>query len=278
MRELQNVGYRIKKSQVALIIAIFVLLISIVVVVIYDKSKKSDIVETSLQKSSENLHEEELEIEKETLKSTMATTKIEENNEMAILITLEEGELYAISNNNTQNSGVYYYDSNTYNNLYNKNGVISDALSLGESIEPNMVDISNGVITIALSDIEIKLEATETNIFLKRLGEVLNDERYCFSEKWEELYTKLNNKKEQLDNIAGVDLVELPDTYPAAYSHANLSIFNVDKETFNDYDKATDFARTNLSAMAKEHNISGYFIGEGLLNNGNIRYLIYWIK
>ena len=59
MRELQNVGYRIKKSQVALIIAIFVLLISIVVVVIYDKSKKSDIVETSLQKSSENLHEEE---------------------------------------------------------------------------------------------------------------------------------------------------------------------------------------------------------------------------
>lgn len=278
MRELQNVGRQAKKNQIVIIIIVVVLLISFIGILIFNRFIKDKDVETIKLAPNENMQSQDTIQTKEITTTAVETKAVLKDEVMVILITLEDGDVYAYTNSDTKHSDLYYFDSNTPGDLFSKGGDVSVSLLYGQLIEPEMVDIKEGMAQISLSDITLSFEASETNVFLKRLGAVINNKTYYLSPKWKEQYEKLNNKKEQLDSTAGVDLIELPDTYPASFSHANIAIYSVDKETFVDYDKATDFARTNLPAMAKEHNISGYFIGEGLLNNGNIRYLIYWIK
>ncbi|MGI6579124.1 MAG: hypothetical protein ACOX3H_02585 [Saccharofermentanales bacterium] len=301
MSRLQSKGYSLSFKQ-KIIIAVFILfLISVVVILFYILKKpkienpqaEHKISESQYYKASESTVSKVLTTEKniettkksELKKDEFETEKTEKTEltdseliitdtttksvKTEILIIIEEGEIYAEHSDGISN--ICFKKTN-----YDENSDNNSSVFLLESLED--IDFNGSILEIKFCSETVQINSPLIPTFLIRMENVLNRSDFEFSEDWIIKLNQLRIKHEQLNQAPQIEIEELPDTYPASYAHSNIRIISVDLKSFDVRDEAEDYAKDELPGKAKELDVSGYIISRGLLNNGEVKYLIYWLK
>ncbi|MGB4610322.1 MAG: hypothetical protein WBH77_06820 [Saccharofermentanales bacterium] len=199
-----------------------------------------------------------------TTETTTEETTISEPDDIVVtemLLIIEDGEIYAEHGNN--GSHIYYKD-------------ISNVIKKLESVEN--IDYNGSILELNFSNDVVQINSPLIPTFLTRLENVLTNSEFHFGEDWNVSLNQLKIKHEQLNQVPQIEIEELPDTYPASYAHSNIRILSVDVKSFDKKDDAEKYATEELPDKAKELDVSGYIISRGLLNNGEVKYLIYWLK
>ena len=287
MSKLQTTRYKSTKMQKIVIILIIIVLVILIGSVIYAKlinprlqSKPEDVKSETQEQITHSATQEQVdnttaEITEKNI--TTNTTEKEIQNIKEIVIVLKEGEIYGEQADGDAN--LYYYPATQNNKDGSATGDDVLEVHLPIDISPELIEFEGIKLNINLTDNKLELDSYLTSTFIDRLDYFVNSNPdFSFSDKWKTKVDQLVTKQAQLDEVTGVDIKELPDEYPASYAHATINIASVDKNSFDTFEDAEKYAQERLPVLAKENNISGFILSQGLLNNGQIKHLIYWIK
>ena len=276
LNRLQNTrGYKMSKSfKIIISICIALVFLGVVFFVVYSRFFRSDASGSAVLKQTQTETEDKENEKPKTSKSnsisTSATTtttiatdseinEIKKEKPTEILIITENGKVYAEHSN--EESKIYFTDD--------KKNI---------EVLPETVEFEGSSLIINTDIQRVELDSSLITILISKFEAVNNNPDFSFSASWKNKFDQIKLKNDQINEIPGIEIEELPDSYPAAYSHASINIFSVDKNTFDNKEDAEKYALEQLATMATDNNVTGYFVSRGLLNNKEVKHLIYWIK